>query len=274
MPGLRVPFRRRQRYHQAVFEPLHLLHSPTTPDEILRLVERPPMNVYACDRDLRVTKVLYNEIVSGDPQRFIGTTDHDWLEPDEAEIIMGMKRQAMHSGAVVREMITLRIDGEPRQYSYLVLADLDNRGITQGLICIVADITERMNWLKAAPPDPDRLLGRFSPEALPLDTPPAAHRVGDLLVDSGRHGLLGPIAEVRLTRTEWLVLQQLIESQGRVLAREALLAKVWGPEYVDEHSLLHDTISRLRHRFHQAGFTTDPIETVYGIGYRLVEPST
>jgi hypothetical protein len=271
MPALRVPFLRR-RHHQVDFEPVHRHPSPTTPDELLRLLERPPTNVYVCDRDLRITKILYNEIISGDTSRFIGTTDYDWLRHDEAEIVMGMKRQAMESGAVVREMITLTTDGQRRQYNLMVMADVDSHGAVEGVICIIADITERMNWIKAAPTGPDRLNGHFSPEALPLAMPPAAFSLGELQVDSGRHGLLGPLAEVHLTRTEWLVLQQLIDNKGRVLARETLLANVWGPEYVDEHSLLHDTVSRLRHRFHQAGLTTDPIETVYGIGYRLVQP--
>jgi DNA-binding response OmpR family regulator len=160
------------------------------------------------------------------------------------------------------------------------LPNHDGEGHVVGITCIVLDIREdeierATSIIQSVVPHD--VLARLSGGSLAemLATPPPASSAttsfGGVLIDNSRHGLLGPVAEVRLTRIEWLLLQQLIQSQGEVISRESLLGRVWGSGYA-EYRLLHDTISRLRHRFQEAGLGADPIETVYGIGYRLVNP--
>jgi DNA-binding response OmpR family regulator len=95
---------------------------------------------------------------------------------------------------------------------------------------------------------------------------------GDVVVENDSLRINGPQARVRLTRTEWTLLACLIERRGRALSHEELLEHVWGPEYAAATHLLHDAISRLRHRFQLAGVRRDPIETVHGVGYRLMTP--
>jgi DNA-binding winged helix-turn-helix (wHTH) protein len=51
--------------------------------------------------------------------------------------------------------------------------------------------------------------------------------------------------------------------------REIILSYVWGDSYIDSPALLHDSISRLRNRFKEAGAAKAPIQTLHGIGYRL-----
>ena len=83
------------------------------------------------------------------------------------------------------------------------------------------------------------------------------------------HALRGPEGEVRLTKTEWLLLESLLRQRGQLLQHEALLTSVWGPGYEDEVSLLHDAVSRLRQRLRAAGACHDFIRTVHGVGYCL-----
>jgi DNA-binding response OmpR family regulator len=88
-------------------------------------------------------------------------------------------------------------------------------------------------------------------------------------LDSPGRSLSGTQASVHLSPTEWRLLLRLIDDRGKVLTHITLLRDVWGPGYDDAHHLLHDTVSRLRHRFRAAGARADQIETVHAVGYRL-----
>ena len=73
--------------------------------------------------------------------------------------------------------------------------------------------------------------------------------------------------DVRLTRKEFALLSELARNQGRVLTREVLLDRVWGVTYYGDSRTLDVHIRRLRQKL------GDPrvIETVTGVGYRLVD---
>ena len=70
-----------------------------------------------------------------------------------------------------------------------------------------------------------------------------------------------------MTRKEFALLSELARNQGRVLTREGLLDRVWGVTYYGDSRTLDVHIRRLRQKL---GDTT-LIETVTGIGYRLVD---
>src|SRR5205823_6596197 len=102
--------------------------------------------------------------------------------------------------------------------------------------------------------------------------PPIAF-LGEVAIDIHSHGLRGPSRSVRLTRTEWLLLDEMVQGRGRFLTHEELLSQIWGAGYEGQHRLLHDTVSRLRHRLREAGGSADCIETIHGVGYRLASES-
>ncbi len=73
--------------------------------------------------------------------------------------------------------------------------------------------------------------------------------------------------DIRMTRKEFALLSELARNQGRVLTREVLLDKVWGVTYYGESRTLDVHIRRLRQKLDDSTV----IETVTGIGYRLVD---
>jgi two-component system, OmpR family, KDP operon response regulator KdpE len=74
-------------------------------------------------------------------------------------------------------------------------------------------------------------------------------------------------ADMHLTRTEFALLAELAQNQEAVLTHEALLVKVWGPEYRDSNHYLHVYLGRIRKKL---GPELDSLlETVPGIGYIL-----
>ncbi|MEK6324739.1 MAG: response regulator transcription factor [Acidobacteriota bacterium] len=90
---------------------------------------------------------------------------------------------------------------------------------------------------------------------------------GALRIDPATFSVSYQGREVRMTRKEFALLSELARNQGRVLTREALLDRVWGVSYYGDSRTLDVHIRRLRQKL------DDPsvIETVTGIGYRLVD---
>lgn len=92
--------------------------------------------------------------------------------------------------------------------------------------------------------------------------------VGDIRLDPDQHRVFRAGIELHLGPTEFRLLSALMEHQGRVWTREALLDRVWGRDiYVDTRTVdVH--IGRLRKVLMQHG-GEDPIRTVRGAGYSL-----
>jgi len=75
--------------------------------------------------------------------------------------------------------------------------------------------------------------------------------------------------EVKLTPTEYNLLQEFVLNAGKVLTYSYLLTKVWGPEYLDEHEYLHVIVGRLRKRLEPNPMNPVYIITVPTVGYQF-----
>lgn len=93
---------------------------------------------------------------------------------------------------------------------------------------------------------------------------------GDLKINFTQRKVTIVGKEVKLTPTEYNLLQELVLNAGKVLTHTHLLNKVWGPEYRDEREYLHVFIPRLRAKLEDD--PTDPkyIFTVSGVGYQFI----
>jgi two-component system alkaline phosphatase synthesis response regulator PhoP len=89
---------------------------------------------------------------------------------------------------------------------------------------------------------------------------------GRLFVDFDRATVRLNGIQISLTRRELHLLKLLIESRGRILTRELLLAKIWGLNYLGESRTIDVHISRLRQKLG----ADDYIQTVVGLGYRFL----
>ncbi len=114
------------------------------------------------------------------------------------------------------------------------------------------------------------VLRRAQPDA----TPPATgvKHFGEIEVDLAGHLVRLRGAEVRLSPTEFALLQQLALNAGKVLTHRALLQSVWGPEYGGEAEYLRVYMNRLRHKLEPDPANPRFLLTEPGIGYRLVAP--
>lgn len=90
---------------------------------------------------------------------------------------------------------------------------------------------------------------------------------GSLHMDFVRREVTVNARLVPLTRNEWRLVEQLARSAGRVITREELLTKAWGPDFAHDGDYLRVWMSRLRRKLADAGADPDLIRTVSGVGY-------
>ena len=106
-----------------------------------------------------------------------------------------------------------------------------------------------------------------SPGAAPGAAPHGSN--ADLVVDPARRRVTLDGADVELTRTEFDLLAVLGRDPGVVVQRVELLESVWGPDYDDDH-LIDVHIANLRRKLGDQADAPRFIETVRGVGYRMV----
>jgi len=92
--------------------------------------------------------------------------------------------------------------------------------------------------------------------------------VGDLAMNTASRTVRRGDRELSLTRTEYLLLEVLMENAGRVLSREQIFDRVWGYDFGPRSKALEVYIGYLRRKTEAAG---EPrlIHTVRGFGYVL-----
>ena len=112
-----------------------------------------------------------------------------------------------------------------------------------------------------------RALGRRS--AVP---PGVMLRVADLSLDSATRTVERAGVTLALTRTEYNLLESLMQQAGRVVTRQALVDRLWGGEREVESNTLDAFIKSLRHKLDAAG-RARLIHTIRGVGYSLREES-
>jgi two-component system alkaline phosphatase synthesis response regulator PhoP/OmpR family response regulator RpaB len=101
-----------------------------------------------------------------------------------------------------------------------------------------------------------------------------ARRFGDLEVDFKQKSVLASGRPVRLTRTEFELLELFVSFPGEVLTRDFIQQQVWWDSRLYTHSRALDVhVQRLRKKIEPRPETPRYIVTVAGVGYRF-EPVT
>ena len=107
-------------------------------------------------------------------------------------------------------------------------------------------------------------LGAAAAQAKPL-------KRGKLTLDPARHDCLWEGRPVKLTVTEFLLLQSLAQRPGFVKSRDNLMDAAYDDQvYVDDRTI-DSHVKRMRKKFRVVDPEFDAIETLYGVGYRYRE---
>jgi two-component system KDP operon response regulator KdpE len=185
----------------------------------------------------------------------------------------------------------------------LGLPDLDGvevieglRGWTKAPIIVLsgrADSTDKVEALDAGADDyitkpfgVEELLARMRAAVRRTGTPEDQPRIelGHLIIDlaakrvtrqaqvpAGAGADAGPAAkpdDIRLTPTEWHLLEVLLRNPGKLLSRNQLLTEVWGPGYADATGNLRLYMAQLRRKLEPDPARPRWLITEPGMGYR------
>lgn len=96
--------------------------------------------------------------------------------------------------------------------------------------------------------------------------------VGDVLVRVDRHEVEVDSEPVHLPLREFELLELLMRNVNRVLTRTQIINIVWGPDYVGDTKTLDVHVKRLRSRIEADPSNPQLLQTVRGLGYKMVDP--
>lgn len=92
--------------------------------------------------------------------------------------------------------------------------------------------------------------------------------IGDLLVDNRAARVFVDGSPVKLTSHEFRLISYLAMHRGRVISRTELVEHIYDQDFDRDSNTIEVFIGRLRRKI-----GTDRIETVRGLGYRLIDPA-
>ena len=170
----------------------------------------------------------------------------------------------------------------------LGLPDLDGvevieglRGWTQAPIIVLsgrADSTDKVEALDAGADDyvtkpfgMDELLARMRAVTRRSTAEVSEPQVslGDTIIDLAAKRVIRGEKDIRLTPTEWHLLEVLLRHPGKLLSQRQLLQEVWGPGYADATGNLRLYMAQLRRKLEPDPARPRWLLTEPGMGYRF-----
>ena len=175
----------------------------------------------------------------------------------------------------------------PRMDGFATCRELRTRGVTVPVIFLSAkgDIVDKGIGFAAGgddymtkPFDPRELLlhieahlRRAHMDAAPARPEPKTLTLGRFVMDTAKHQVTKDGIPIKLTPKEFKILLALARTPDTVLSKEQLVEEAWGAEFVGETQSITVFIKKLRNKIEDDPSDPRIIETVWGIGYRLVE---
>jgi two-component system KDP operon response regulator KdpE len=183
------------------------------------------------------------------------------------------------AAAQVPELVVLDL-GLPDMDGTAVIAGL--RSWTKAPILVLSgrsDSTDKVDALDAGADDyvtkpfgMDELLARMramSRRASQAGEDVPVVQLGETTIDLAARKVVRNGAEVRLTPTEWHLLEVLVRNPGRLLSQSKLLAEVWGPGYETAQGNLRLYMGQLRRKLEPEPGRPRHLVNEPGMGYRF-----
>jgi DNA-binding response OmpR family regulator len=170
----------------------------------------------------------------------------------------------------------------PKKDGFSLCRDLRRQGVNAPILMLTArdTIDDRVDGLDSGADDYlvkpfsmnelrarlRALLRRNKPEKS------AQLQVGDLTLDPANHFVQRGDDSIDLTPREFSILEYMMRSSARILTREMIEAHVWNFDFISGSNVVDVYIRRLRRKIDEP-YEVKLLETVRGVGYRLVSPT-
>jgi len=213
---------------------------------------------------------------------------------DEPQIVRALRinlrvrQYEVHAAASAGEALELAAKHPPDLVILdLGLPDMDGvevihglRGWTEAPIIVLSgrtDSTDKVEALDAGADDyvtkpfgMDELLARMRAvtRRVSADNDTPQIKLGNLVVDLAARRVIRGDEDIRLTPTEWHLLEVLLRNPGKLLSRQQLLSAVWGPGYADATGNLRLYMAQLRRKLEPDPARPRWLLTEPGMGYR------
>jgi two-component system, OmpR family, KDP operon response regulator KdpE len=213
---------------------------------------------------------------------------------DEPQIVRALRinlrvrQYDVHAAATASEALELAAKHPPDLVILdLGLPDMDGvevihglRGWTTAPIIVLSgrtDSTDKVEALDAGADDyvtkpfgMDELLARMRAVSrrVTADDDAPQVKLGDVIVDLAARRVIRGNENIRLTPTEWHLLEVLLRNPGKLLSRQQLLSSVWGPGYADAAGNLRLYMAQLRRKLEPDPARPHWLLTEPGMGYR------
>ncbi len=115
----------------------------------------------------------------------------------------------------------------------------------------------------------EELLARVRASARRAGSDVPVLEAGDLVIDLPARRVTKSGSVVRLTPTEWGLLEMLVRTPGRLVSQRDLLHEVWGPTYGRETNYLRVYVGGLRKKLEDDPSRPRHLITEPGMGYRF-----
>jgi len=228
-------------------------------------------HILVVDDEERILNFLRSKLKASGYEVFTANNGVEGLE----------QAQAQEPDLIVLDLLMPKMDGlemlkQLRSFSAVPVIILTAKGadadIIKGLQLGADDYLPK-------PFNPDELVARIEAVRRRLEPgervkAPEVFSLGHVTVDFKRRSISVRGQGQYLTRTEWLLLSQLINNAGRLMLYDVLLTHVWGPEYRDDVQLLRTCISRLRSKLEDDPTNPKLIRTIPRTGYILEQPTS
>jgi two-component system KDP operon response regulator KdpE len=226
------------------------------------------MKILIADDDLQILSALrillqahgYEVVVARDGASTLDAAAH--ARPDLVVLDLGMPRlngvQVIRAIRAWSSMPILVVSGRTESYDKVAALDtgaddyVTKPFLADELVARIRALTRRIA------PTTDEPVVRFGPVEVDL----ARHRVSRA---DGRQR-----NEVRLTPTEWELLEVLVRNPDRLLTRRYLLDRVWGRGHTNDSGYLRLYMAQLRKKLEQEPARPRHLLTDPGLGYRFV----
>ncbi len=167
--------------------------------------------------------------------------------------------------------------GLPEKDGLVVLEELRGQGADLPIIILTArdDINDKIAGLEGGADDYvtkpfrfEELVARINLRLRSNQTPSSPKnsvlQVGQIILELRTRKVEYQGTQIELPAKEFTLLETLMEHSGQVMTREQLLDRVWGYDYDPGSNIVDVYIGYLRKKL-----SSDAIETVRGVGYRL-----
>lgn len=96
--------------------------------------------------------------------------------------------------------------------------------------------------------------------------------VSDMMIYPDGRQVLIHNQPVELTQKEFDLFVLLAKNPQRAYSREVLVENLWGHDYLGESRVIDTHVKNIREKIQRAGLSYNPVQTVWGVGYKFYVP--